>query len=132
MHVSTDTVKNVRPGPVPQRQKDTAFHQLTRDLNSIMAHSPGSDFSDIDPQPIISLMEGYASKASDWLEYAYRDKDQCFTRNLVDRGNGKCNLVGRAKQDLKGTGRVDGSSLSLFGARAKKAQSMTTLGHIVS
>lgn len=77
----------------PDQQLDGAFHQLVKDLNSFLAQSPGSDFTDIDPGLLVELMQNYQSECKDWSKYAYRNKNQCFTRNLVDRGNGKHNVV---------------------------------------
>ena len=83
------------PGQATQTQQNDAFHQLVTKLGSTIAQSSGFDFTDIDPRPIISLMEDYESKSCDWLRYAHRNDRQCFTRNLVDRGNGKYNLVSK-------------------------------------
>ena len=65
------------------------------DISSVLAESSGSDFSHIDPRPIIKLMEDYKSESCDWSKYAFRNQNQSFTRNLVDNGNGKHNLVGQ-------------------------------------
>ena len=81
------------PLSVPQLQKSNAFHQLVLDLKAILNRSPGAKFSDIDPGPILTLMEKYQSEKTHWLDYAYGNKDHCFTRNLVDHGNGNWNLV---------------------------------------
>ncbi len=51
-------------------------------------------FSDIEPKRIIKSMTDYTSNDQDWNEYAHRDHKKCFTRNLVDPGDGKYNLVG--------------------------------------
>ena len=97
MHEPSDADEDIRPGRDPQRQWEITFQQLITNLNIVLAQSPGANFSDIDPLPIIDLMEHYTSKTSDWLEYAHGDENQCFTRNLVDRGHGKSNLVGPAR-----------------------------------
>lgn len=78
-------------------QQLDAFHQLIKDLNSFLAQSPGSDFTDIDPGPLVKLMKDYHSDFKDWSQYAYRNRHQCFTRNLVDRGNGKHNAVSQIR-----------------------------------
>ena len=70
-----------------------SFHQLARDLNGFLALSPSKNFSDIDPNTIINRMREYKSRDSDWVRYAHQDEDLPFTRNLVDPGNGKHNLV---------------------------------------
>lgn len=77
----------------PKKPYDDTFHVLVKDINAFLAQSPGSDFSDIDPQPLVKLMKDYESRNSEWVKYAQQSKTKCFTRNLVDRGNGKHNLV---------------------------------------
>ncbi len=74
-------------------QLDDEFHRLLENLSSLLADSPGSSFTDIDPGPLVKLMEDYRSEHKDWSRYAYRNRNQSFTRNLVDRGNGKHNAV---------------------------------------
>jgi len=39
------------------------------------------------------LMKEYESKEEDWGRYALGDASRGYTRNLVDVGNGKSNLV---------------------------------------
>ena len=38
-------------------------------------------------------MKDYKSDEPQWIKYAFEDPNKTFTRNLVDRGNGKSNLV---------------------------------------
>jgi hypothetical protein len=38
-------------------------------------------------------MSDYTSSESDWATYAFSDLSRGYTRNLVDEGNGKSNLV---------------------------------------
>lgn len=38
-------------------------------------------------------MENYTSSEKDWEKYAFADLSRGYTRNLVDEGNGKSNLV---------------------------------------
>ena len=131
MPTATGIVDNYEPSPKVQMQKDNGFSQLVLDLKSALDRSPGANFSDIDPSPILTLMEDYRSEKTHWLKYAHGNKDRCFTRNLVDRGNGKWNLVSA----ISPTGRervvVDRDSLSSSGAPAKQVRSMTMLVHIV-
>jgi hypothetical protein len=49
---------------------------------------------EIDPNDLQELMRAYTSKESDWRQYALYDPSRNYTRNLVDEGNGKSNLVG--------------------------------------
>lgn len=77
----------------PVRQVDDTFHRLIQDINFFLAEISGFNFTDIDPGPLVNLMRAYRSNSDDWSKYAYRNKSQCFTRNLVDRGIGKHNVV---------------------------------------
>ncbi|GAB5588017.1 hypothetical protein Unana1_02917 [Umbelopsis nana] len=53
----------------------------------------GLDSEHIDANHIIALMESYSSNAEDWEQYAMFDHSRAYTRNLVDDGNGKFNLM---------------------------------------
>ncbi len=70
------------------------FYALTQDLSRALGPASGLDSTHVDPLDIQRLMEGYASKPSEWRKYALTDLSRCYTRNLVDKGNGKSNLVG--------------------------------------
>ena len=89
---------------VEQRSQDStsptskafdAFQVLAQHLSLSVDISSEGTFAGIDPEPIIRAMKDYNSKESEWARYAHEDSSQCFTRNLVDRGNGKSNLVHR-------------------------------------
>lgn len=69
------------------------FHRMIKDICQLVDAAPGNNFSDIDKMPIIQKMDDYKSDPREWAKYAYKDEKQCFTRNMVDRGNGKCNAV---------------------------------------
>ncbi|OJD17010.1 cysteine dioxygenase [Emergomyces pasteurianus Ep9510] len=70
-----------------------AFHNLVKDLNVVLGPSSGLDSDDVDPMHIQKLMEDYTSNESEWERYAFPDAGRAYTRNLVDEGNGKCNLL---------------------------------------
>jgi cysteine dioxygenase len=70
-----------------------AFHKLVSDLSKILGPSSGLNSEDIDVQKLFKLMEDYTSSELDWSKYAFSDLGRGYTRNLVDEGNGKCNLV---------------------------------------
>jgi cysteine dioxygenase len=70
-----------------------AFHRLVSDLSRILGPSSGINSEDVDVQKINKLMEDYISDEKDWGRYAFSDFSRGYTRNLVDEGNGKSNLV---------------------------------------
>lgn len=72
-----------------------AFEKLVQDLSAALGPSSGLDSSDVDPMQIQLLMEGYASNPDEWSSYALGDASRTYTRNLIDEGNGKSNLVSR-------------------------------------
>ena len=69
------------------------FHQLVDNLSRILGPSSGLDSADIDVKHLEELMSSYVSKESEWQKYAFSDLSREYTRNLVDEGNGKSNLV---------------------------------------
>ncbi|EEH45268.2 cysteine dioxygenase [Paracoccidioides brasiliensis Pb18] len=70
-----------------------AFHKLVDDLSAALGTSSGLDSDDVDPLDIQKLMEGYTSNEREWERYAFADASRAYTRNLVDEGNGKSNLL---------------------------------------
>ena len=70
-----------------------AFQRLVRDLSDTLGPSSGIDSAKINPFSLIDLMACYPSHESEWIRYAHKDPSMVFTRNLVDRGNGKSNLL---------------------------------------
>ncbi|KAI9189489.1 hypothetical protein H9P43_000922 [Blastocladiella emersonii ATCC 22665] len=72
--------------PVPQSMGDLVA-LLKEELGP-----NGLDSSDVDVTRIVRLMESYTSNADDWRDYALFDPYR-YTRNLVDDGNGKFNLI---------------------------------------
>jgi cysteine dioxygenase len=70
-----------------------AFHHLVRGLSAILGPSSGIDSADINENDLIRLMQTYTSEESHWRQYAFADPSRNYTRNLVDEGNGKSNLL---------------------------------------
>lgn len=70
-----------------------AFHKLVAELSRNLGPSSGLDSSDVDINKLESLMKGYESSEAEWKHYAFEDPGRGYTRNLVDEGNGKSNLV---------------------------------------
>ncbi|KAH0541345.1 Cysteine dioxygenase [Glutinoglossum americanum] len=70
-----------------------AFQRLVDELSKTLGPSSGLTSDGVDVRHLKQQMEGYLSKQSEWIKYAFADPSRCYTRNLVDRGNGKCNLL---------------------------------------
>ncbi|TKA81484.1 Cysteine dioxygenase [Cryomyces minteri] len=70
-----------------------SFHQLVNALSCALGSSSGLDSADVDPGHLQKLMERYVSDPKEWKRYAHEDPSRNYTRNLVDRGNGKSNLL---------------------------------------
>lgn len=69
------------------------FGRLVKDLSDALGPSSGLDSVDINPRDLEKVMEAYISAETDWAEFAWADYSRSYTRNLVDEGNGKSNLV---------------------------------------
>jgi len=69
------------------------FHKLVQKLSDALGPSSGLDSDDVDPMDIQKLMEDYTSNEDEWHHYALPDLSRAYTRNLVDEGNGKSNLL---------------------------------------
>lgn len=67
-----------------------AFETLVSNLSIQLGPSNGLD---VDIDELTTLMEEYSSSESEWSKYALKDLRRGYTRNLVDVGNGKSNLV---------------------------------------
>jgi hypothetical protein len=75
------------------RKSTDQFHQLVEDLSRILGPSSGLTSNDVDVKHLEELMVNYISKDREWQRYAFADLSRGYTRNLVDEGNGKSNLV---------------------------------------
>jgi len=80
-------------GPTSRFIKPDAFHTLVEDLSRVLGPTSGINSADVDPKELQSLMEEYVSNPSEWEKYALADPSRPYTRNLVDKGNGKSNLL---------------------------------------
>ncbi|KAF9965331.1 Cysteine dioxygenase [Mortierella alpina] len=85
MHTPT-ALSNKDPVPVP-----TDLDDLVRLLH-IELGANGLDSEGVDVDRVQKLMANYTSNQADWAKYALFDKGR-YTRNLVDDGNGKFNLM---------------------------------------
>lgn len=69
------------------------FDDLVLNLKDVLGPSSGLDSKDVDLNSIMDLMEKYDATEKGWVEFAMADPELAYTRNLVDEGNGKSNLV---------------------------------------
>lgn len=69
------------------------FERLVCELGTVLGPYSGIDSADVDPSKLQTLMELYESNEEQWSKYAFGDDSRPYTRNLVDEGNGKSNLV---------------------------------------
>lgn len=70
------------------------FDNLVQALKDALGPSSGLTSDDVDVDQLSQLMRDYASEAREWSKFAMGDESRAYTRNLVDEGNGKSNLVG--------------------------------------
>lgn len=85
-HQPRDSARN---SPEPNDQ----FHSLVHEINKILGPSNGIDSAGVDVQHLEDAMSAYKSNEKEWHRYAFADKSRAYTRNLVDYGNGKSNLL---------------------------------------
>ncbi|KAI9770111.1 MAG: Cysteine dioxygenase [Geoglossum simile] len=69
------------------------FQRLVDELSRTLGPCSGLTSEGVDVLHLKQLMEGYLSKQSEWVKYAFADTSRGYTRNLIDRGNGKSNLL---------------------------------------
>ncbi|KAI7882054.1 cysteine dioxygenase type I [Lichtheimia hyalospora FSU 10163] len=81
---------------VPQQHEvheDFTLSTLIQKIHTVLGPDGGLDSEHIDPNEIIHLMEQYSSNSKDWSQYTIFDHSRAYTRNLIDDGNGKFNLM---------------------------------------
>lgn len=103
----------------PSQGEMNAFDKLVQDMSDALGPSSGLDSDDVDPMDIQRLMEGYVSNSDDWHQFALSDSSRGYTRNLVDEGNGKSNLV-RKNNPHEVNSPLISSSCSSSGHQAKE------------
>jgi hypothetical protein len=69
------------------------FDELVLALKDTLGPSSGLTSDDVDVEHLMKLMREYDSKEREWSVFALGDESRGYTRNLVDEGNGKSNLV---------------------------------------
>lgn len=105
------------------------FDRLVLALKEALGPSSGLTSDDVDVEHLTRLMREYDSKEREWSGYAFGDVSRGYTRNLVDEGNGKSNLVRPRPRhskvvDLASPDHKDSSSSS--GLLERAAQFTTT------
>lgn len=78
--------------PAPPRPTN-AFEDLITALRATLGPTSGLTSEGVDVEALSWLMEEYESREEEWGRYALGDASRGYTRNLVDVGNGKSNLV---------------------------------------
>ncbi|RDA82962.1 hypothetical protein CP532_0874 [Ophiocordyceps camponoti-leonardi (nom. inval.)] len=76
-------------GPVLSQR----FEDLVQGLKQALGPSSGLTSDDVDVGFLKRLMEEYDSGQGGWSRFAFGDSSRGYTRNLVDEGNGKSNLL---------------------------------------
>ncbi|KAI8082833.1 RmlC-like cupin domain-containing protein, partial [Halteromyces radiatus] len=69
------------------------LQHLIQEIHNVLGPDGGLDSEHIDQNEIIRLMEKYGSNREDWQKYTMFDRSRPYTRNLIDDGNGKFNLM---------------------------------------
>ncbi|KAJ8127090.1 hypothetical protein O1611_g6550 [Lasiodiplodia mahajangana] len=70
-----------------------AFKLLVNDIRDVLGPSSGLNSEDVEVEDLTHLMERYVSNSEEWTQYALSNENMPYTRNLVDEGNGKANLL---------------------------------------
>lgn len=83
----------------PQLTPDQ-FEDLVLALKEALGPSSGLDSADVDVHSLMGLLRVYDTKEKGWVPYAMADPNLAYTRNLVDEGNGKSNLVSKHSTHL--------------------------------
>lgn len=69
------------------------FQTLVEALSDKLGPCSGINSDDVDEEELQQLMKDYVSDESEWEKYSMTQPGTAYTRNLVDKGNGKSNLV---------------------------------------
>ncbi|KAK0641647.1 RmlC-like cupin domain-containing protein [Cercophora newfieldiana] len=69
------------------------FDELVLALKDALGPSSGLTSDDVDVEHLTRLMQEYNTNDREWARFALGDESRGYTRNLVDEGNGKSNLL---------------------------------------
>ena len=70
-----------------------AFEALVDQLSEELGPCSGINSEDVDSKELERLMTDYVSDEAHWSKYFFPSSNHAYTRNLVDKGNGKSNLL---------------------------------------
>ncbi|KAF2746671.1 hypothetical protein M011DRAFT_468368 [Sporormia fimetaria CBS 119925] len=73
--------------------KSFTFDALVDALMERLGPASGISDLDVDPKELQALMWKYFSTEAEWQQYFFKVPLKPYTRNLVHKGNGKCNLL---------------------------------------
>lgn len=92
---SNQSTLGLGPSVVPNfgHFQQDRFEQLVLRLKEALGPSSGLTSDDVDVDFLQGLMQDYDCSDDKWSKYAFSDRNKSYTRNLVDEGNGKSNLV---------------------------------------
>ncbi|GAB7358031.1 hypothetical protein MBLNU230_g0196t1 [Neophaeotheca triangularis] len=90
---SPATTQTAKPRVISSTKPANAFDALVQDINKILGPSSGINSEDVDVENIKNRLVNYQSNEKEWAPYAFADTSRAYTRNLVDAGNGKSNLL---------------------------------------
>lgn len=74
-------------------QQMNPFESLVDEIKRALGPSSGIDSADVDVEDLMSIMDRYQSDEIHWGGFAHEDLSRNYTRNFVDHGNGKANLL---------------------------------------
>ncbi|KAG6358552.1 hypothetical protein INS49_012069 [Diaporthe citri] len=74
-------------------QDETPFDKLVASLAETLSTSSGLTLDDVNVASLMRSMKLYNSQECDWAKYAFGNNAVDYTRNLIDEGNGKSNLL---------------------------------------
>ncbi|KAF1971971.1 cysteine dioxygenase type I [Bimuria novae-zelandiae CBS 107.79] len=72
---------------------ENAFEVLVQQLSQKLGPCSGIDSEDVNAEELERLMTEYVSEQAHWEKYFFPSPHHAYTRNLVDKGNGKSNLL---------------------------------------
>lgn len=80
-------------GITPTHSAEDKFQRLVQSLSDKLGPCSGINSDDVDANELQQLMQDYVSDEAEWEKYFFPASNMSYTRNLVDKGNGKSNLL---------------------------------------